>query len=148
MNELETAIAKALALIEQDLFKHLQPKFAQTEQIRTFACLNFSTLKHEQFGCMFFNKSSDYLGYKIIGIGTLGQCCIYPRELIRQALEHNASFVILVHNHPLGSVQPSKDDLETTSQLQKVLAIVDVQLLDHLIVAGTKVESLKDNGYF
>ena len=78
--------------------------------------------------------------------GTLKQTTIYPREIVRAAMRHNAAGVILAHNHPSGVAEPSKEDIALTKTLKTALALVDVDTLDHLVIAGDRVASLASMG--
>lgn len=78
--------------------------------------------------------------------GTLSHASIYPREVVKAALEHHAAALILAHNHPSGLAEPSPADVTLTRQLKQALALVDVRLLDHLIVGATEVTSLAERG--
>jgi len=78
--------------------------------------------------------------------GTLAQACVYPREVVREALRYHAAALILAHNHPSGLAQPSQADLDLTQQLRRALALVDVKLIDHLIVAAGEVVSMAQLG--
>ena len=78
--------------------------------------------------------------------GTLTQTSVYPREVVLRALHHNAAAVVLAHNHPSGSVQPSRADEALTQTLKSALALVDVRVLDHIIVAPGQALSLTETG--
>jgi DNA repair protein RadC len=78
--------------------------------------------------------------------GTLTQASVYPREIVREALRHHAAAIILAHNHPSGAPDVSPADERLTTHLKQALALVDVRLLDHLIVAGNQVVSLAESG--
>ena len=78
--------------------------------------------------------------------GTLSETSIYPREVVIYALKHNAAAVILAHNHPTGNAKPSKADMLMTEQLKEVLALVDVKVLDHIIVAERVTLSFLEMG--
>ena len=77
-------------------------------------------------------------------IGTLNANLVHPREIFNEALEHNASSVILVHNHPSGDAEPSQDDLEITKRIQEAGKIMGIDVLDHVIITKTKVFSFKE----
>ena len=79
--------------------------------------------------------------------GTLTQTAVYPREVVIEALERRAAAVILVHNHPSGSAEPSSADRLLTTQLKAALALVDVQMLDHLVVAAEATVSFAERGW-
>ncbi len=78
--------------------------------------------------------------------GTLARASVYPREVVREALRHHAAALILAHNHPSGSAQPSQADRDFTRHMQQALALVEIRLLDHLIVAGDTVVSMAELG--
>jgi len=78
--------------------------------------------------------------------GTLAQAPVYPREVVRAALRHHAAALILTHNHPSGTAEPSEADTQLTRHLQRALALVDVRLVDHLIVANGQAVSLAERG--
>jgi DNA repair protein RadC len=78
--------------------------------------------------------------------GTLTRAHVYPREIVRRALAHNAAAMIFAHNHPSGSVEPSKMDKMLTNELKRVLACIEVSLLDHLIVNDHEAWSFKQHG--
>jgi len=78
--------------------------------------------------------------------GTLSETVVYPREVVKRALQLNAAGVIVAHNHPGAILEPSEDDLRLTKHMKKALALVDIDVLDHLVVAGGKVVSFADRG--
>ena len=78
--------------------------------------------------------------------GTLTQTSVYPREVVKRALHHNAGAVILAHNHPSGVAEPSHADETLTQALRQALALVDIRVLDHFIVAGSGVLSFAERG--
>ncbi|WP_308217669.1 JAB domain-containing protein [Paenalcaligenes niemegkensis] len=79
-----------------------------------------------------------------IAKGTINQASIYPRELLKSALVHHASAVILAHNHPSGIREPSQADLHLTRHLKQALQLVDIRLLDHLIITANHATSLAE----
>jgi DNA repair protein RadC len=78
--------------------------------------------------------------------GTLAQASVYPREVVKAALQHNAGAVIFAHNHPSGVAEPSRADEMLTAALKQALALVDIRVLDHFIIAGTKCMSFAERG--
>ena len=78
--------------------------------------------------------------------GTLTQTSVYPREVVKAALLHNAAAVLLAHNHPSGVAEPSRADDALTQALKQALALVDVRILDHFVVAGSGVVSFAERG--
>ena len=78
--------------------------------------------------------------------GTLTHTSVYPREVVKSALRHNAASLILAHNHPSGNSEPSTADITLTATLRQASALVDVRILDHFIIAGTRVYSFAEDG--
>lgn len=108
--------------------------------LRTRAC--------EVFVGIFLDARNQVLAAEELFHGTVNQTAVYPREVVKRALQLNATSVIVAHNHPSGSEQPSVADELLTRQLKAALALVDIRLLDHMIVAGTRVVSLVEEGLF
>ena len=79
-------------------------------------------------------------------VGTLMQTSVYPREVVKRVLHHNAAAVIFAHNHPSGAAEPSQADHALTDALKKALALIDVRVLDHFIVAGSGGLSFAERG--
>jgi DNA repair protein RadC len=88
------------------------------------------------------------LGFEELFHGTINESSVYPREVVKRGLAHNAAKIILAHNHPSGSTKPSQADRDITKLLQKTLALVDIQVIDHIIVGHQDCLSLVEAGYF
>ena len=141
----EVVIQRARALIAQR-FRPGAPVMLQPECTRAFLSLNLATLEHEMFAVLFLDVRGCLIEYVELFRGTLNHVTHYPREVVKEALKRNAASVILAHCHPSGSLEPSTLDQIATAKLKDALATVDVQVLDHLIVAGTRVMSMADEG--
>ncbi|MGL5040425.1 MAG: RadC family protein [Aeromonas sp.] len=102
--------------------------------------------EHEVFGVLFLDNQHRLLAFEEMFRGTLGSASIYPRELVKRALQLNCAAIIAVHNHPSGNPEPSRSDLNFTQALKDALALVDVRLLDHLVVGAEGVVSLAERG--
>jgi DNA repair protein RadC len=105
-------------------------------------------LRHQQreiFACMFLDVRNRILHYEEIFLGTIDCAHIYPREVVKCAMEHNAAAVILAHNHPSGIAEPSDEDKKITTRLVAALELVNVRVLDHIIV-GENVVSFAELG--
>ena len=108
-----------------------------------------SHLKHrkqEVFACLFLNQHHHVIQYEELFFGTVNAASVYPREVVKRALAHNAVGVILAHNHPSGISTPSQDDIELTQLLVKALALIDVNVLDHIVVASRGESAFTDLG--
>ncbi|MFA9438622.1 DNA repair protein RadC [Uliginosibacterium sp. sgz301328] len=104
--------------------------------VRDWLRLRLAALPHEVFMVLMLDSQNRLIEAVELFRGTLTQTSVYPREVVKLALSHNAAGVILAHNHPSGSVEPSSSDEALTRALVSALALVDVRVLDHFIVAG------------
>lgn len=101
---------------------------------------------YEVFACLLLDNQNRVLKYVEVFRGTLDGAAVYPREVLKLALQHGAAALILVHNHPSGVAEPSQADRAITERLQKALALVDVRVLDHLIVGDGYCTSFSELG--
>jgi DNA repair protein RadC len=113
---------------------------------RDFCRLQLGSLPHEVFGVLWLDAQNRLIAFDEIFRGTLTQTSVYPREVVKAALAHNAAGVILAHNHPSGVAEPSCADELLTTSLKQALALVDVRVLDHLVVAAAGVTSFAERG--
>lgn len=114
--------------------------------VRDYLSLHFAGLEHEIFTCIYLSSQNQVIACDDLFRGTLAQTSIYPREVVKSALQHNAAAVIFAHNHPSGVAEPSRADELLTQTLKQALALVDVRVLDHFVVAGTKLISFSERG--
>ena len=113
---------------------------------RRYLAIRFSDLEHEVFCVLFLDNRHRVIACEDLFRGTIDGASVHPREVVKQALAHNAAAVILAHNHPSGVAEPSQADELITARLKDALALVDIRVLDHLIVAAGKVASLAERG--
>ena len=116
------------------------------EAVRDYLRLTLSSLPHEAFVVMFLDSQHRLLAADELFRGTLAQTSVYPREIVKAALAHNAAAVIFAHNHPSGVAEPSRADELLTQALKQALALVDIRTLDHFVVAGHRVVSFAERG--
>lgn len=115
-------------------------------QVKTFCQLAIGHLEHEAFAVLFLDNQHRLIECKQLFRGTIGAAAVYPREVIKEALALNAAAVILSHNHPSGSAEPSEADRTITERLVKALALVDIRVLDHVVVSLTETISFAERG--
>lgn len=115
--------------------------------VRDFLRLRLQGLAHEVFMAVYLDAQNRVLAAEELFRGTLTQTSVYPREVVKRALAHNAGGIILAHNHPSGVAEPSQADRWLTDQLRHALALVDVKVLDHFIVAGGRSVSFAEWGW-
>jgi DNA repair protein RadC len=116
------------------------------QAVKDYLRLEIGVLEHEVFCVLFLDAQHRIIVLKQMFRGTVTQTSVYPREVVKEALGCNAAAVILAHNHPSGSVEPSRADEFLTQTLKTALALVDVRVLDHLVVAGAEVRSFAESG--
>jgi DNA repair protein RadC len=114
------------------------------DAVKDYLRLRLGNRPHEVFAVVFMDSQNRVIAYEELFRGTLNQTSVYPREVVLEALNRNAAAVILCHNHPSGSPQPSRADEILTQTLKKALALVDVRVLDHMIVTRSKVLSFAE----
>ena len=120
--------------------------FADPDTIKHYLKLHLAAKGHEVFAVLFLDAQNRLLAMEELFRGTLTQTSVYPREVAVRALHHQASAVVLAHNHPSGTVQPSRADEALTQTLKAALALLDVRVLDHIIVGPGQALSMAEKG--
>lgn len=120
--------------------------FKSPQQVRDYLVLKLGSLTKEVFLVLFLDTQNHLVATEEMFAGTLTQTSVYPREVVKRALHHNAAAVIFAHNHPSGIAQQSQADELITKQLKQALDLVDVRVLDHFIVAGNNTLSFSERG--
>lgn len=140
--------AAAIELARRALQEKLKENAALTSPgaVRDFLRLKLAARKEEAFVCMWLDAQHRVIDVEEAFSGTLTQTSVYPREIVKSALRHNAAAVIFAHNHPSGVAQPSQSDELLTRNLKEALALVEVKVLDHFIVAGHQAISFAERG--
>ena len=119
----------------------------QVKQFLTVANAQHADQNRERFSVLFLDSQHGLIALETLFEGTLSQTSVYPREIVRRALQLNAAAVILTHNHPSGAVAASNADISLTKTLKSALSLVDVNVLDHIITTpGGKTCSMAENG--
>jgi DNA repair protein RadC len=119
---------------------------ASPQVVKDYLRLKIADLPYEVFAVVFLDVQNRVLAIEEMFRGTLSQTSVYPREVVKAALAHNAAAVILSHNHPSGSAEPSRADEALTQTLKAALALVDVRVLDHMVVTRATVLSFAERG--
>jgi DNA repair protein RadC len=122
------------------------PALSSPDKVRDFLRMTLAHREHEVFVALFLDSQNRLLATDELFRGTLTQTSVYPREVVKRALAVNAGAVIFAHNHPSGVAEPSRSDELLTASLKQALALVDVRVLDHLIVAGNGTVSFAERG--
>lgn len=116
------------------------------DDTRRFLQMRLAGLPHEMFGCLFLDNRHRVIAFEEMFRGTIDSASVYPREVVKTALMHNAAAVIFAHNHPSGVAEPSRADEMLTRRLRDALDLVDVRVLDHIVVAQAETVSFAERG--
>jgi DNA repair protein RadC len=141
-------LAAVLELVRRGLRQEMSRRDAlgSPGAVRDYLRLKLRDLEHEVFVGLYLDAQNRVIGDEELFRGTLTQTSVYPREVVKRALAHNAAGVILAHNHPSGVAEPSHADEALTRALRQALALVDVRVLDHFVVAGNVAVSFAERG--
>jgi DNA repair protein RadC len=137
-------IARALKLLENEVRE--ADSLRSPTAVRDYLRLRLADRRHEVFVVVFLDAQNRVIATEEMFRGTLTQTSVYPREVVIEALNRNAAGVILCHNHPSGVAEPSRADEALTQTLRAALALVDVRVLDHIVVAGPTALSFAERG--
>ena len=141
---LQAVIEMARRTLAEDM--HSSDALASPQAVRDYLRLALRNKEYEVFCCVFLDAQNRVIAVEELFRGTLTQTSVYPREIVKRALALNAAAVILAHNHPSGVAEPSAADHSLTRRLAETLALVDVRVLDHFIVAGASSLSFMESG--
>jgi len=119
---------------------------AGPEATRHYLTARLRHLRHEVFACLFLDKHHRVIAFEELFRGTLDAASVYPREVVRRALDLNAASVILAHNHPSGVTEPSRADERMTERLAEALGTVDIAVMDHFVIGEGRPVSFMERG--
>ncbi len=141
-------VAAVLELARRSVAGELsaRPVFDSPGKVKEYLALQLGSRAHEVFAVLFLDAQSRLIILEEMFRGTLTQTSVYPREIVKRALDLHAAAVILAHNHPSGAAEPSRADEFLTQTLKSALALVDVRVLDHLVVGQGTVVSFAERG--
>ena len=136
----DRTIERAMRILEKRVrYRDERVQIVSPDSARKFLRLRLHGLLREEFWCCWLDAQSKIIDVECLFVGTLTQTSVYPREVVRCALNHNASSVILAHNHPSGECFPSQADQVLTRTLKDALSLIDVKVLDHFIVGDNPI---------
>ena len=149
LKQAKTATVLAvLALVKRSLAEEMRRRdnLSSPNAVRDYLRLNLAARDREVFVAVFLDAQNRVLKLEELFYGTLTQTSVFPREVVRFALQLNAAAVIFAHNHPSGLAEPSRADETLTNALKQALALVDVKVLDHFIVGASSAMSFAERG--
>lgn len=141
-------IAAVIELARRSLQRELtqRPLFDAPAKVKDYLRLQLGTRAHEVFAVLFLDAQNRLIRLEELFRGTLTQTSVYPREVVKRALELGAAAVVLAHNHPSGAAEPSRADEYLTQTLKSALLLIDVRVLDHFVVGQVDVVSFAERG--
>lgn len=145
MNEENRIIERAFAILMSRL-RQATISVSSPRLVENYLLHKLILEEREIFGVLWLDVKNRLIACEDIALGTINQVHIFPREVLKSALKHNAAKVIFFHNHPAGDTTPSHTDKIMTSNMKQLLNLIDVRLVDHIIVAGTKTRSFARDG--
>ena len=116
------------------------------QEVRQYLRLQIGAEQREHMAIVFLDAQHAPIAFEVLHVGTLTQTSVYPREVLKRALAHNAAAVVLAHNHPSGAAEPSRADEMLTQTLKSALSLVDVRVLDHFVVTASACRSMAELG--
>ncbi|WP_185233552.1 RadC family protein [Teredinibacter franksiae] len=124
-----------------------ETQFSSSKSVKQYLLAQLRDRPSEVFAALFLDTQHRLIAFEELFQGTIDGAAVYPREVVKKALSHNAAAIILAHNHPSGIAEPSSADHNITKRLTDALKLVDIRTLDHLIVGDGNVVSFADNGW-
>ena len=143
-----TQLQACLEMSRRFLFEHIERDgpLSSSNDAKQYLLIKMRDYAKEVFACLFLDTKNCVIEFEELFVGSLHSTEVHPREVVKQALKHNAHAIIFAHNHPSGETTPSQADIEITHTLRNALALMDIKVLDHLIV-GSDVTSLAELGH-
>lgn len=146
LNKQERRIVKRAFKVLEKSAVYRSKAMLTPHAVRDYLKLRLVSLEHEEFHVLWLDAQNRVIAFDALFTGTITQTAIYPREVVKAGLAHNAAAVVLAHNHPSGIPEPSAADRLLTQELKSALALVDIRVLDHFIVAGDLSTSFAERG--
>lgn len=143
----EQIIDQAKAILLEALQRPNSETMSDPTTVRQFLTLSLADKQREIFACLYLDNQHRLIKYEELFKGTIDSASVYPREVVKAALQHNAAAVIFAHNHPSGIATPSQADKDITQRLKQALATVDIRTLDHFVVGHDETVSFAEKGY-
>ena len=142
--QLHAVLELAKRAINEEL--KVNTSLSSPQAVKNYLQLLIGNKTYESFAVLFLDIKNRLIVSEELFRGTLNHASVYPREVVKTALLHNAAAIIIAHNHPSGSCEPSRADIDLTENLQQALRLVDIKVLDHFIVANPHVYSFAEHG--
>ena len=138
-------IQQACEILDRRMFSQ-EPALSCPAAVSTYLKLKLACEEHEVFAAVFLNAQHQPLAFEVLFRGGIDGAAVYPRQVLKRALFHNAAALIISHNHPSGCIEPSSSNIQLTKRIQEALKLVDVRLLDHFIIGSGEPLSFAERG--
>ncbi len=142
----QRVIRMALTLLEKNI-RHKPINFSSSIETQQYLRLQLEPLEREVFMVLFLDNQHRMIANETTSLGTINSTSVYPREIIKSALNHNTAAVILAHNHPSGWAEPSGADRNITNRLVEALLLMGVAVLDHVVIGHGEAVSFAEIGW-
>ncbi len=139
------SMTQLLLMVKEEVQRQSIERITSAQNVYTLLH-EYSTKEKEHFLLITLDGSSHIIEQRVIHIGTLNQSLVHPREVFRPAIQDNAAGIIISHNHPSGTLEASRADLQITQRLKEVSKLVGIELLDHVIISKEGYYSFSDEG--
>lgn len=146
LTKYEASIVRRAAAILERKMRGKDLTMGSPDAVRDFLVTRYAVAPREVFSALFLDAQNHLIAFEELFHGTLTQTSVFPREVVKAALQHNAASVMFVHNHPSGVAEPSPADETLTKALKMALEMIDVRVLDHFIIGGTSQLSFAERG--
>lgn len=143
--QIQAAVELGRRCLREELKERRVIKHSQDAQNFIIACMR--DYQQEIFAALFLDNKHRVLQFEYLFYGTIHSASVYPREVVKRCLFHNAAALIVAHNHPSGVAEPSEGDKNVTQLLKKALHLIDVELLDHFVIGNNQATSLAERGF-
>ena len=142
--QLKALIELGRRYLDDDGFK--PQSLDASEKVKRYCALALADKPNEVFAALFLDTQYQLLRFEELFTGTVDSAAVYPREVVKKALQYNAAAVVFSHNHPSGLAEPSQADIDITDKLKRALSLVDIRIVDHIIVGRTEQVSMAERG--
>ncbi len=142
--EEKAILDRAMSILESKI--NTEKPLVSSGMTRDYLKIRLAPLEHEAFGVLFLDNQHRVLAFSVLFRGTIDGSAVYPREVIKEALQHNAAALVFAHNHPSGVSEPSAADVAITRKLRLAAQHMDIRVLDHIVISVTESVSLAERG--
>ena len=145
MGKLDFTMEQLLQMVQEKALEYNVPRITSASDVYSLLA-EYSTKQQEHFMMITLDGASKVINKRVIFVGTLNQSLVHPREVFKPAIEDGCAGIIIAHNHPSGTLEPSRADISITTRLKEVAKLCGIELLDHVIISKNGYYSFSDEG--